>query len=264
MLAAGGLAAAFSLAACKDVQYPTCKKDKHCNAELGESCVDGVCQGCENDNDCAEHGEGLVCYEFRCQSEDEIANLDRTTVDVGSPCSSATDCNGGLVCTTGTCQPCSEDFECSPNSCNVATGRCDPMGSCQADSDCTSEEICDGGMCIYSGEFGGGGACGLDAVYFAFDSATITPTNQELLNSAAQCLIDSGTAVYLEAHADNVGTEEYNILLTERRGSTVLGFLSEAGVPNAQLQVIAKGSLESFGTNETERAQERRVEILKQ
>ncbi len=136
------------------------------------------------------------------------------------------------------------------------------MGSCQVDNDCTTDEICDGGMCVYAGPSNSAGVCGLDAVYFAFDSAAPTPKVAQQLEEAAACLTESGAGVYLEAHADNVGTEEYNIMLTERRGTGVRDALIERGVPGSQLEVIAKGNLEATGTQESDRAKDRRVDFI--
>jgi peptidoglycan-associated lipoprotein len=255
----------LGLTACRDVEYPTCKKDKQCNADLGEVCVDGTCQGCESDSDCTAYGDGLVCYEFRCQDPAELANVDPPTPgDEGSPCTARTDCFGGLACITGTCQPCSEDLECAPYGCNVSTGRCDPQGACEVDNDCPQSEICDGGMCVYTGDPSGGGGdvCGLDTVYFAFDSSALTPATRGSLEQAAMCIADSGRSVVLEAHADNVGTEEYNILLTERRGQSVADLLESAGVPPGLLSVLAKGSLEATGQSESDRARDRRVDLF--
>jgi peptidoglycan-associated lipoprotein len=126
------------------------------------------------------------------------------------------------------------------------------------------DEICDGGMCVFSGDLGeeGGGPCGLDAVYFAFDSDKLTPKGQEALQSAAECMKSEARLVYLEAHADNVGTEEYNILLTERRGTTVKGYLENLGVVADNMQVIAKGSMEASGMDEPSRAKDRRVQFI--
>ena len=125
------------------------------------------------------------------------------------------------------------------------------------------DEICDGGMCIFAGGGTvGGGPCELDAVYFAFDSDSLTPKSQEELTSAATCIAEQGQEVILEAHADAVGTEEYNIMLTERRGSSVRGFLVDKGVAAELLRVLAKGSLEASGSNESERSKDRRVQLI--
>jgi peptidoglycan-associated lipoprotein len=125
------------------------------------------------------------------------------------------------------------------------------------------DEICDGGMCVFAGNFGDEkGPCGISAVFFAFDSDAITPGAQEQLDAFATCLLDKPNQVVLEAHADNRGTEEYNIMLTERRGTSVKRYLVDKGVPDVNLQVIAKGSLEAVGDTESARAKERRVQFL--
>ena len=126
------------------------------------------------------------------------------------------------------------------------------------------DEICDGGMCVFSGipEGGGNNPCGIDAIYFGFDSPKLTPETEENLKSAAQCIADQGRLVYLESHADPRGTEEYNILLTDRRGQAVKKFLQDLGVPPENMQVISKGSLEARGTDEQSYADDRRVEFV--
>ncbi len=257
---------------CKKPEYPQCKKDKHCKQDLGETCVDGTCQNCKTDEECAgkgPEGSAWVCHEFRCMDPAEAA-ADGSGAggdgELGAPCAQKTDCFGGLVCTAGACSACSDDIECSPSTCELATGRCAAAGQCQTDDQCPMDEICDGGMCVFSGDYGeggeGDGPCGVDAVFFAFDSDALTPQAEESLTTAAECIINENRAIYLEAHADSMGTEEYNILLTERRGQSVKGKLSEKGVPAELLQVIAKGSLEAAGSNESERSKDRRVELI--
>ena len=183
--------------------------------------------------------------------------------EMGSPCTQTIDCVGGLVCTAGACAGCTDDIECAPSTCTIETGRCSAAGQCTTDDQCPMDQICDGGMCIFSGGgTTGGGPCGLDAVYFGFDADNLTPKTQEDLTAVASCIAEQGVEVILEAHADAVGTEEYNIMLTERRGASVKSFLVEKGVPDSLLRVLAKGSLESTGTSEPERAKERRVQLV--
>ncbi len=258
---------------CKKPEYPACKKDKHCKADLGETCQDGTCQNCKTDAECVgkapEGAAEWVCHEFRCMDPAEAAALGSGgggDGEMGSPCTQKTDCFGGLVCTAGACSACNDDIECSPSTCELATGRCAAAGQCQTDDQCPMDEICDGGMCVFSGDFGGDGAgqgpCGIDAVFFAFDSDQLTPQAEENLTTAAECIINDGRGIYLEAHADAMGTEEYNILLTERRGQSVKGALTQKGVSAELMQVIAKGSLEAAGQNESERSKDRRVELI--
>lgn len=253
--------------ACKKPVYPACKKDKHCKAEAGEKCVNNSCQNCQDDSQCvgkAPDGTDWVCFEFRCTDPAVAAAGGEGGAGEGAPCAQRLDCEGGLACKVGACASCEEDLDCAPNSCNLSTGRCDPAGQCTTDDECPMDEICDGGMCIFSGytDEPGGGPCGVDSVFFAYDSEKLTPKAEESLTNLATCIAEQGQSVILEAHADATGTEEYNINLTERRGRNVMDFLSNAGAPGDLLQVIAKGSLEATGSNETERAKERRVQFF--
>jgi peptidoglycan-associated lipoprotein len=204
-----------------------------------------------------------VCHEFRCQDPSQIDAGGGGGGELGDPCTARSDCAGGFACTAGTCSQCTADAECAPSTCNLDTGRCSAEGQCTTDDECPMDEICDGGMCIFSGSSDpGGGPCGLDAVFFAFDSDKLTPKSQQELEGLASCIGEQGRQVFLEAHADNVGTEEYNILLTERRGASVKSALVGAGAPEDLLQVIAKGNLEASGTTESERAKDRRVQFI--
>lgn len=255
------------LPGCKNKNYPSCKKDKDCKAELNETCVDGSCQNCKTDADCvAQSAEGqppLACIEFRCQAPG-AEGAGRPTGEEGDPCTDRSSCVGGLACKAGACAACAEDLDCSPSTCNLDTGRCASAGQCQTDDQCPIDEICDGGFCVFSGNLGNsdGGPCGLPAVFFGFDSDVLTPNTQDDLTKLAECINQQQARVFLEAHADNRGTEEYNILLTERRGSSVKNFLVDKGVPSDNLQVVPKGSLEAAGTDESSRSKDRRVQII--
>lgn len=260
-----------ALSGCKKPEYPACKKNKHCNQEMGEKCVDGTCQNCVENSECAgkgPNGMDYVCHEFRCVDPAEAAAAGGTSGQ-GSPCTSSLDCTGGLVCTAGACNFCTQDMDCPTGTCDLGTGLCsDGMpgapGACTVDDDCAIDEICDGGMCIFSGDYGGDGEvlCELQAVFFGFDSPQLSPETTEKLKAAAECIATQGRLVYLEAHADPRGTEEYNILLTDKRGQGVKKFLVDLGVPAENMQVISKGSLESTGSDEAGYAQDRRVEFI--
>jgi peptidoglycan-associated lipoprotein len=252
----------FGLGACK--KYPNCKKTSDCQA--GESCVDGICQNCTEDAECADKtppGQPTwTCNGFRCGPPGADA---AGGGEEGDPCAQRTDCLGGLTCKEGKCATCTDNLDCTPGTCNFDSGRCDmPGGSCTTDDDCAMDEICDANVCVFSGDLGdeNGGPCGLAAVFFAFDSDELTPKSQEELASVAGCMAEQGVHVYLEAHADDRGTEEYNILLTERRGVGVKQFLAGQGVGAEMLQVIAKGDLEAQGQDEAARSKERRVQFI--
>jgi peptidoglycan-associated lipoprotein len=126
------------------------------------------------------------------------------------------------------------------------------------------DEICDNGSCVFSGVTPGAGPnpCSLDAVFFEFDSPDLKPEAQQQLQGAAECIKQQNRQVFLEAHADQRGTEEYNIMLTERRGATVKKFLGDLGVAADKLQVVSKGSLEATGSDEASMAKDRRVQFI--
>lgn len=257
----GLLALASGLTACKP-EYPACRKDKHCKAELGEKCVDKVCQECKTDAECAGKGAGFVCKEFHCQ-DPSLTGDKQGGGEIGDPCTSQATCTGGWACTEGKCAMCTDDAQCSPSTCNTETGRCSNTGQCQTDDQCQMDEICDGGTCVFSGTTGGStGPCGLEAVYFGFDADSVGDKQAEQLKALAACIVQQNKKVVLEADADGVGTEEYNILLTERRGTAVKKFLLDNGVPETLLEVISKGDLEAQGATEEQRHKERRVQFL--
>ncbi len=254
---------------CKKPQYPQCKKDKHCKVDLGEKCVDGQCQNCTTDADCvgkAPDGSDWVCHEFRCTDPTAIPDGAGGAGGLGSPCAQTIDCSGGLVCTAGVCSQCTDDIECNGGTCDLGTGTCSTAGgggTCTTDDECAMDEICDQGSCTYSGiEPGGTNPCGIDAIYFDFDSPKISDDSAEQLRSLAECLQNNGSLVYLEAHADPRGTEEYNIMLTDKRGQGVKKFLEDLGVGQDLMQVISKGSLEATGTDASSWQQDRRVEFV--
>ena len=114
------------------------------------------------------------------------------------------------------------------------------------------------------GAYGGEGTnpCQVESVYFDFDSPQLKPEVQEQLKSLAECMKQQGGKLtILEAHADARGTEEYNIMLTDRRGQAVKEFLQQLGVDPNMMQVISKGDLEATGTDDGSMTKDRRVDF---
>jgi peptidoglycan-associated lipoprotein len=265
-LLSGVVAASFSLSACKAPPYPQCKKDKHCHQEEGEKCVDGMCQNCWADTDCVgkgPNGEDWMCVENRCAEKATTGGPG----EEGSPCTTSDGCNPGLTCKDGICSKCMADSDCSSGmTCNMNSNLCETnMGNCQCkiDDDCSMEQICESCQCVDSNaNTAGSNPCGLTAVYFDFDSPRLTAKTQQDLQAAADCIKQQSRSVHLEAHADPRGTEEYNILLTDRRGQTVKTFLQNLGVPGDHMNVVSKGSMEARGADESSWAMDRRVEFV--
>lgn len=274
LLALGFGLLALSLPACKKPEYPACKKDKHCNVDMDEKCIDKQCQNCKVDADCngkGPNGANWKCADFRCQ-DPALVQGGGGADGLGKPCVQTIECSGGLVCKAGACAPCAEDFDCQPGTCDIGTGRCSAGGGgaggtqCQTDDQCAMDEICNNGTCEFSGiGQGGPNPCpDVPKIYFGFDSPNVEPGDQEKLKALAECLKSNNAQLILEAHADSRGTEEYNIMLTDKRGVTVKEFLQNLGVDPSRMTVVSKGDLEAQGQDDAGMKEDRRVEFIYQ
>ncbi|MXX87736.1 MAG: peptidoglycan-associated lipoprotein Pal [Boseongicola sp. SB0665_bin_10] len=81
-----------------------------------------------------------------------------------------------------------------------------------------------------------------DRVLFAVDQSTLTPTARATLDGQAEWL--TGNAEYtalIEGHADEQGTQAYNLALGARRASTVQNYLISQGIDPSRLRTISYG-----------------------
>lgn len=101
-------------------------------------------------------------------------------------------------------------------------------------------------------------------IYFDLDSANIRPEYQSVLNAHSSLLAAyPNLKVRLEGHADERGSREYNVALSERRGYSVLDYMQIKGVSSNSMEVIGYGEEipAVFGHNEGAWGKNRRVEI---
>ena len=92
-------------------------------------------------------------------------------------------------------------------------------------------------------------------IYFEFDSVRLTPQAQELLQKKANWLRENKTTtVIIEGHADNRGTNEYNLALGEGRAQSAKTFLMDLGIDGSRLQTISYGEERPLDPRETEDA----------
>jgi outer membrane protein OmpA-like peptidoglycan-associated protein len=105
---------------------------------------------------------------------------------------------------------------------------------------------------------------GTDAIEFEFDRTDLGFEERELLSRISGVLLtSSGYSVYVYGHTDDVGTEEYNQMLSERRAESVRDYLVESGI-NADILTTrgyGQSSPRVEGTSAEARASNRRVEI---
>jgi peptidoglycan-associated lipoprotein len=101
-----------------------------------------------------------------------------------------------------------------------------------------------------------------DLVFFAFDSAEITPEAQLVLQRQAEWLKRyPNVAVTIEGHTDERGTREYNLALGERRAQAARNVLVALGISPSRLSTISYGKerLAVPGSTEEAYAQNRRA-----
>ena len=101
-------------------------------------------------------------------------------------------------------------------------------------------------------------------IYFAYDQSTIEPEYFEILDAHSELLASNpNLTVRLEGHADERGSREYNIALSERRAQAVKQFMDLKGVGSEQSQTVAYGEELPVdpGHNEAAWSKNRRVEI---
>lgn len=101
-------------------------------------------------------------------------------------------------------------------------------------------------------------------IHFAFDSSEVAAEYLPVVAAHAEYLAaNPDKRVVLEAHADERGSREYNIALSERRGNSVADLMKFQSVSASQVQVMSYGEEKpvSFGHDELSWEQNRRVEI---
>jgi outer membrane protein OmpA-like peptidoglycan-associated protein len=103
-----------------------------------------------------------------------------------------------------------------------------------------------------------------DYLKFDFDKAEVRPENREILSRIAGILMTSKDyQIYVYGHTDNIGTDEYNLDLSERRAEAVRDYLVEAGIEARIIDTQGFGKSQPLvpGTDEAARAKNRRVEL---
>ena len=101
-------------------------------------------------------------------------------------------------------------------------------------------------------------------IYFAYDQSTIEPEYFEILDAHSELLASNpNLTIRLEGHADERGSREYNVALSERRAQSVKQFMDLKGVGSEQSQTVAYGEELPLdpGHDEAAWSKNRRVEI---
>ena len=213
ILAPAAAAAVLVLTGCPAKPKPgECKSSAECaNQEgYGKVCVQGHCQECAADTDCAA---GFACKDDKCVPRPE--------------CQSDSDCPAGKTCQADKC---------------VVGLR---PGDCNTDSDCPSGQGCQAGKCAAKVASSDAGAeCGDPAAFtiqFGFDQSVLTQDSLGTLQKLADCL-KKATAkkLVVAGNCDERGTTQYNIALGERRAQAAKKYLDDLGTA-AKIETVSYG-----------------------
>jgi len=101
-------------------------------------------------------------------------------------------------------------------------------------------------------------------IYFDFDSYTVKPEFQSVLDAHARFLKShTATRVTLEGNTDERGGREYNLALGQKRADAVRRALGLLGVPESQMEAVSFGKEKPAvqGSSEAAYAKNRRVEL---
>lgn len=257
------LLVSFSLTACRP-DYPKCKETSHCS-DKGEVCIDGLCKECGTDAECKE---GFMCKANACVARPQ--------------CQADGDCKGGLRCKAEKCVPectvdgeCARGEKCSANKCVVAA-ECTTDGDCAAGKKCGPAQSCIDAPAepkpepkpVVDDEEARRRAalekCELTRVQFEFNEFGLSDTARATLDKNAECLRFKKVAVTVAGHADERGTEEYNIVLGNKRANAVVRYLVQLGVAEDKIKTVSYGKEKPLDTasNEEAWAKNRRAEFI--
>ncbi|MEX1240695.1 MAG: OmpA family protein [Cyclobacteriaceae bacterium] len=103
----------------------------------------------------------------------------------------------------------------------------------------------------------------VENVYFDFDHYVIRPEAAQVLSDLAAYLKSNpGAQVEIYAFADDRGSTAYNFELTQKRGESVVSFLTKHGVDETSFAVIPKGKQNlKLSASEIQRQYNRRAEF---
>ncbi|HLV42131.1 MAG TPA: OmpA family protein [Brumimicrobium sp.] len=95
-------------------------------------------------------------------------------------------------------------------------------------------------------------------IYFDHDESVIKPEFYEYLNRMARVLDGiHDLRVNITGHTDAVGTDQYNIGLSERRANAIREYFKQQGVDPEKLEIEFKGKREPIDTNKTKEGKQR-------
>jgi outer membrane protein OmpA-like peptidoglycan-associated protein len=105
----------------------------------------------------------------------------------------------------------------------------------------------------------------INDVLFDFNKYTLKPGAREKMAKVSGILLAyPGLKLQLEGHTDAIGSDDYNLKLSQQRADAVRDFLVEQGVSLANISAVGLGKDSPVASNDTAagRQQNRRVELV--
>jgi peptidoglycan-associated lipoprotein len=128
----------------------------------------------------------------------------------------------------------------APAAAPVATAPAARSNTCARDLDCGDGQLCVDGRCVDIADHLA--LCTQVRIHFALNDALIPDSEKSGLERAARCLKgDHGLTLTIEGNADERGTEEYNLALSDKRARAVATYLKMLGASDAQMKTLSYG-----------------------
>jgi peptidoglycan-associated lipoprotein len=92
-------------------------------------------------------------------------------------------------------------------------------------------------------------------IHFALDRSDLSPEARTTLAAKAEILRASpNVTLRISGHADERGSDEYNLALSKRRAAEAKRFLTQQGVDSTRLETVGYGEEQPMDTGTTEPA----------
>ncbi len=104
----------------------------------------------------------------------------------------------------------------------------------------------------------------IEDIFFDYNSYKLNPTSYKELDKLVQWMkTNKKVMVQIEAHTDDIGSEEFNRNLSDKRAKEIVSYLNKKGILSARMKSKGFGKTKPRAAGETEeaRALNRRVEL---
>jgi peptidoglycan-associated lipoprotein len=94
-----------------------------------------------------------------------------------------------------------------------------------------------------------------ERISFAYDQSDLSPAAQQNLSAKAEILrAVPSLSLRIEGHADERGSDEYNLALSNRRAAAAMRFLGNHGITSERLETVGYGEEQPLDPAENESA----------